>query len=94
MSKLNLNTILLTVIAILLLLLLLKPQIQGAAGDFPAAAGESIVSLGEGKIGIVDSSKDSGNYGKILIFDFNSETNNFVYKGTFDYSDYIRNPQK
>ncbi|RKD30020.1 hypothetical protein [Thermohalobacter berrensis] len=82
-------------IFISLVIIALKPvpniQIPRQNVNIPS---NSFINLGNNKIGIVETNDNSGNYGKILIFQFDNKNNTFKLVGEFNYSDYYRNPQK
>ena len=66
-----------------------NPNINVSTG-----AGEEIIQLAPNRIAVVDNNINSGMRGTILIFDYDSNTKNFNYKGSMNYADYFRNPNK
>ncbi|MCK4259485.1 MAG: hypothetical protein KAX49_10940 [Halanaerobiales bacterium] len=53
---------------------------------------ETVLTLGTNRIAIITTNRKSGNYGGILIFEYDSERNDLVLTGKFNYAEYIRNP--
>ncbi|MEA3323977.1 MAG: hypothetical protein U9Q37_02405 [Euryarchaeota archaeon] len=57
-------------------------------------SGDEVIQLGSNRIAIIMTNTNSGLYGMILVFDYDDKNGTFNLVGKFDYSDYIRNPQK
>ena len=57
-------------------------------------SGDEVIQLGSNRIALIETNSNSGLYGMILVFDYDDKNGTFNLVGKFDYSDYIRNPQK
>ena len=55
---------------------------------------DEVIQLGSNRIAIIKTNTNSGLYGMIVVFDYDDKNGTFNLVGKFDYSDYIRNPQK
>lgn len=84
-------------ILVCLIIIALKPnniQVPSPKANINVSAGEEIIQLAPNRIAVVDNNINSGMRGTILIFDYDSNSKNFNYKGSMNYSDYFRNPNK
>lgn len=91
------SRVILSGILICLIIIALKPnniQVSSPNPNINVSAGEEIIQLAPNRIAVVDNNINSGMRGTILIFDYNSNTKNFNYKGSMNYADYFRNPDK
>jgi hypothetical protein len=69
-------------------------QVSSPNPSIDISAGEEIIQLAPNRIAVVDNRSNSGMRGTILIFDYDSEAKIFNYKGSMNYADYFRNPNK
>jgi len=86
-------------ILICLILITIKPNNIQVSSPNPsinvsAGAREEIIQLASNRIAVVDNNINSGMRGTILIFDYDTNTKKFDYKGSMNYADYFRNPNK
>lgn len=82
---------------ICLIIIAIKPnnvQVSSPNPNVNVSAGEEIIQLAPNRIAVVDNNINSGMRGTILIYDYDSDTKNFSYKGSMNYADYFRNPNK
>lgn len=98
--KLKFNDVLLAGILICLLIIAFRtaPQKPVQPASFPSSinlnSGETVVQLTTNRIAVIDNKSNSGMYGTVLVFDFDKTKKTFNFVGSFNYSDYFRNPQK
>ena len=92
----NFSKVILVGIFICLLIIALKHnsgvQVSPNA-NIDISSGEEIIQLAPNRIAVVVNSNVSGMKGTILVFDFDINTKSFNFVGTFNYADYLRNPQ-
>lgn len=91
------NKMILIGILICLIIIALKPNITQVSSPDPninVSSGEEIIQLAPNRIAVVDNNINSGMRGTILIFDYDNNTNKFSYRGSMNYADYFRNPDK
>lgn len=91
------NKMILIGILICLIIIALKPSITQVSSPVPnisVSAGEEIIQLAPNRIAVVNNDINSGMRGTILIFDYDSNTNKFNYRGSMNYADYFMNPGK
>lgn len=64
--------------------------------SYPISSSDTIISLPDNKIGIIDGDPTMGGPFKqtIVIFQFDSKTNTFNLVGHYDYSKYMQNPSE
>lgn len=75
-----------------LLIIALKPVPQMSVNQPQAPSpGQTVVQLAPNRIAIVETNNNSGQYGTILVFDYDGKSFNLL--GRYNYSDYFRNPQ-
>ncbi|MFZ5642825.1 MAG: hypothetical protein ACOY46_04445 [Bacillota bacterium] len=80
-------------ILICLVIIALKPVPQMSVNQPQTPGpGDSVIQLAENRIAIIETNNNSGAYGTILVFDYDTKTNSFKLLGKYDYSDYLRNP--
>lgn len=54
--------------------------------------GEQVIQLAPNRIAIIDSRVVSDTRGNIVVFDYDSNTKKFIYAGTMNYLEVIKNP--
>ena len=88
----KLNDLTLVGIFLCLLIIAFKPVPQMSVNQPQSPGpGETVIQLAPNRIAIVESNNNSGQYGTILVFDYDG--NSFNLLGRYNYSDYFRNPQ-
>lgn len=88
----KLKDLILIGIFVCLLIIALKPVPQMSINQPQTPSpGETVIQLDLNRIAIVETNNNSGNYGSILVFDYDGKS--FKLLGKYNYSDYIRNPQ-
>ncbi len=90
------DRILLTAILICLLVLVFKPNVQPQVINSPGVniqSPDTIIKLEGDKIAVIDTNRNSGILGTMLIFELDKNTNSFKLIGHSSYGDYFRNPQ-
>ncbi|WLR42577.1 hypothetical protein LC087_18135 [Bacillus carboniphilus] len=48
---------------------------------------DTVIKMGENKIGIIDTNKMSDRYGEIIVLQFNEDTKKFKHIGDYNYAD-------
>lgn len=90
----KLKFIILIAILVCLFVIANKPTPTFTGGQtttyFPS---QIVVQLGNNRIGIVETGSNSGQYGTILVLQFNDSTKTFELISKYNYSDFFRNPQ-
>jgi hypothetical protein len=95
----SLSKFLLTSILVCLLILVFRPNVQPQP-FIPTPevtiqdSNTTVIKLEGDKIAVIDTNRNSGLGGTMLIFELNKTTNSFEFIGQSSYKDYFRNPQK
>jgi len=82
-------------IFVCLLIIALKPvpQMNINQPQTPAPSlAQTVIQLGPNRIAIIETNNNSGEFGSILVFDYDGKS--FKLLGKYNYSDYFRNPQQ
>ncbi len=83
-------------VGILIILLITLKSAQGTDINvqLEQESKETILLLDTNRIAIITTNKNSGNYGDILILEYDAQKKDVSLAGRFNYSNYIRNPNK
>lgn len=98
MNDKSVKLILAGILVCLIIIAFRSPSIQVSSPNpyvsVEQTHGEQIIQLAPDRIAVIENNNNSGMYGTVLIFDYDSNTKSFKYSGSMNYADYFRNPNK